>query len=184
MLTADPQAAAHPRGRVSSALCTSASPWCLSRRRGLPPGHGAPSASAPPSPSGSHRASSSWSKAPTETTHSFHIVLAGGEESKGRKGSRLLTWPQVPPREPLPPVLGLSPGPEASLKSREHKSPQRNSGGGRHELSLHGAQPMLSVGACTHPHGPPLLWPGPCGLPGLLHSMVPSAGAEPSGQAG
>ena len=158
VLTPDP--AAHPRGRASSAPCTSASPWCLSRLRGLPRGHGAPSASAPPSPSGSHRASSSWSKAPTETTHSFHIVLAGGEGSKGRKGSRLLTWPHVRPREPLPPGLGLSPRPEASLKSREHKSPQRNSGGGRHELSLHGAQPTLSVGVL------PCLRPGPWAYPG------------------
>ena len=78
------EAAAHPQGRVSSALCTCGSPWCRSRQRGLPRGRGAPSVSAPQSPSGSRTASSSWSTAPTGTTHSFHIVLAGSE-GRGRE---------------------------------------------------------------------------------------------------
>lgn len=92
------EAAAHPRDRVSSAPCTCGSPWCRSRQRGPHQGHGAPCVSAPRSPSGSHRASSSWSTAPTGTTHSFHIVLAGrggGGREKGRRGSQLST-PEYP----------------------------------------------------------------------------------------
>lgn len=103
------EAAAHPRDRVSSALCTSGSPWCWSRWCGPHQGRGALSVSAPQSPSGNHTASSSWSTAPTGTTHSFHIVLAGreGRWKEGRGGgvtSPLLA--QNSPGQPLPPALG------------------------------------------------------------------------------
>ena len=109
-LTPSPQegeATAHPRDRASSALCTCGSPWCRSRQRGPHQGHGVPSESAPRSPSGSHRASSSWSTAPTGTTRSFHIVLAGREgRGRERRGGGGHSWVlQNAPGEPLPPAL-------------------------------------------------------------------------------
>lgn len=71
--------------------------------------------SAPQSPSGNHRASSSWSTAPTGTTRSFHIALAG-REGRRREGrgvgvtspplARSTAW------ELLPPALCLDSGPE------------------------------------------------------------------------
>lgn len=70
---------------ASCALYTSGSLWCQCRWCGLPQEHGAPCVSALPIPSGNRTASSSWSRAPTETTHSLHIALTGGEVG-GREG--------------------------------------------------------------------------------------------------
>lgn len=99
-LTPDPgeaEAAAHPQDRASCAPCTSGSLWCRSRWHGPPRAHGAPFASAPQRPSGSHRASFSWSTAPMRTTRSFHIALAGRarrERERTGLGSHLLLWPR------------------------------------------------------------------------------------------
>lgn len=90
------EAAAHPQDMVSCALYTSGSLWCQCRWCGLPQEHGAPCASALPIPSGNRTASSSWSRAPTKTTHSFHIVLTGGEvggrEGRGKGIAPSLLW--------------------------------------------------------------------------------------------
>lgn len=126
-LSPDPkeaEAAAHPQDTALSSLCTSGSPWCQSRQHGPPQGHVAPCVSAPRSPSGNHRASSSWSRAPTETTRSFHIALAG-REGKGEKDkeegimSPLLA--QNSPGEHLPPSFCLDLRLQVSLVQRAEK---------------------------------------------------------------
>lgn len=172
---------AHPQDRESSALYISGSPWCRSRWHGPPQGHGAPSVSAPQSPSGNHRASSSWSMAPKGTTHSFHIALAGIEGRGREKRGEGVTSPplaQNSPGELLPPALCLG------LRPRGQKSPERNPRGWRWgKLSLDSAPAHILPGL-------PSWGPGPSAhsahgaLPGLLHSVVPLAAAEPSGQSG
>lgn len=66
--------------------------------------------SALPIPSGNRTASSSWSRVPTGTTHSFHIVLTGGEvggrEGRG-KGASPLPRPECP-RESSPTTHPIS----------------------------------------------------------------------------
>lgn len=102
----------------------------------------------------------------------------GGERKRRGEGSLSSPGPQYP-RERLPPALCLG------LRPRGQDSPERNPRGwqlGRFSLDS----------APTHPlPGPSSSWgPGPsahgaCGAsPGLLHSVVPLAAAEPSGQSG
>lgn len=85
------------------------------------PGHGAPSASAPPSPSGSQSFLEQGPTGPLLIPH-----CAGGEGRKAGRGQSL-TWPQVPPGS-------LSHLVSASARTRHRKvqrpeSPQRNSRG-------------------------------------------------------
>lgn len=116
------EAAAHPRDRASSALCISGPPWCWSRWHGPPQGREAPSVSAPQSLSGNHRASSSWSTAPTGTTRSFHIVLSGageGREKGAGEGIALLPWPTIPQGSISHLLSAWGSGPEGRTVLRE-----------------------------------------------------------------
>ena len=166
------EAAAHPQDRASSALCTSGSLWCRNRWHGHPQGRGGPGVSAPQSPSGNHRASSSWSTPPMGTTQSFHIELAGRERRK--RGRVTSPQAQNAPGELLPPALYLG------LRPRGQMSPERNPRGWSWGKVSPGSSP-------AHSPWPALCLGTPCpqyprDSPGLLHSMVPLAAAEPSGQ--
>jgi hypothetical protein len=165
---------------VSSALCTSESPWCQSRQCGPPREHGAPCASAPQSPSGNHRASSSWSRDPTGTTHSFHIELTGRGEDREEEKEGVSSPCLDPPGEPHPTNCPL-PGPQASasLVQRAVKASEESQ-----EMCVVGKLSLYSAPPAPLPKAWGPLPAAPRSLPGLLHSMVPLAAVEPSGQAG
>lgn len=150
----DAEAAAHPLDRASCARYTCGSLWCRSRWCGLPREHGALCVSALPIPSGNRTASSSWSRVPTGTTRSFHIVLTGGEVG-GREARDRGAAPLAPecPREPtLTDPASVQTSGLSSLAQRQRTTGKES-------------QQVVPEGECSRdpplspPLPPPLLWP-------------------------
>lgn len=162
------RADAHPQDTASCALYISGSLWCRSRWCGLPQEHGAPCVSALPIPSGNRTASSSWSRDPMGTTHSFHIVLTGGKVGREARG-----------RGAAPPMaLGAPGNPRSPTRGRrpQRKSPQR----WLWKTSFLLPPPLHSVARLP---STPWLWPSASRLTrtAALHGAVGCCGALGTG---
>ena len=110
--------------------------------------------------------------------HSLISHCAGGRG--GKQGEEGVTVPHLAP--------GCAPASLSHLLSVSAPG-QRHPDGPEGIEVPRGTQGGMATGSLRtepsprSPWGPPLLRPRPAGLPGLPHSMAPSAGAEPSGQA-